>query len=227
MKIQRSIIQQKDLFFFWTFILTISWSINSYAQTNLSMPRSERIRIAEEIIASEPTIQEVRRRALEYYEYDTEELDDIRESLRSKSGAPVVTISQIYRKAIQDRIYEWRDAPAGTLLRTLTQDSNNDYLQTVLRTSWNLPGAVFTPAQLQTYALADIQRNIVRTINSWYFTRRQLQIELYIDPPEDPRAYTTLHLRIIGYDALINFYTGGWWRQQMSQVHRNNNEQQE
>jgi hypothetical protein len=173
--------------------------------------RLERLRRAEETFAREPSYRDTAEAAMRHLRLHPEAIEHVRSRLRSKAGAPLLIVSGFYQHAESARAIH---IGPGTF-RDTDDDWQGDWPRATALLSFNLPDGVFTPAELQTYALADLQLQLLTSVNMWYFYRRHYGLRLMVDPPEDPRARTSLELRIRGFSALLDVATGGWFSGQL------------
>ena len=176
--------------------------------------REARLARAEAVMAAEPTVAETREAATRYLSVTPEAIERVRHLLRSKAGAPVLTASSWYEHV--EATDEVRiTPPGGSPLRETAGGFRADQASGALLLGWNLPDAVFTPAELQSYALTDIQMQVLRMVNNWYYLRRQLGLRLVVDPPVDPRARASLGIRVRELTTLLDVATGGWFSRQL------------
>jgi hypothetical protein len=168
--------------------------------------REDRVRQAEATFASEPAVEEVREAALRFFSVGSDALGRVRRGARSRAGAPVVILSTRY-----DGVRSNRRIQDTTTVTNARDRFDSDGATGLATLSWNFPEGVFSPAELQVYPLDEMQRIVLRNINNWYYLRRQLLLALIVDPPEDDRALHALRIRVRGFTALLNAYTGGWF----------------
>ena len=169
------------------------------------------------MIAREPRSSEVIEHAMRYFELHSDDIDRYRHVLRSKAGVPYFVVSQRYQNNGDDRALDIMTRERVPL-RSISDQFRGQRLSTVGILAWDMPVTVMTDAEFQTYQLALVQRRIISTVNAWLYSRRMLMIELLVDPPRDPRAYTSLRLRFEGFTALIDLYTGGWYHRQLPEI---------
>lgn len=173
--------------------------------------RLERIRRARELFAAEPTWSETVEAATRYLRVHPEAIEQVRDRLRSKAGAPVLLFSGYYQHAEGSRELRISPGPA----RDLQDRVSSDHPRTAVLMGFNLPDSIFTPAELQSYTLTEIQMGLIRSMNMWYFYRHHFGLRLMVDPPVDPRARSALEIRIRGFTALLDVATGGWFSRQL------------
>lgn len=165
-----------------------------------------------------PTARQVREVAMRYYELHPEELNRTRRNLRTKAAAPYFVVSERYQHAQDAREMISVNPGTGGVFHNYEDrfSSNREATNGILH--WNIPLGVMSDSEFQSYQLSLIQRQIIYTVNTWFYSRQMLMIELLIDPPRDPRALTSLRLRVDGFTALLDIYTGGWFSRQLPEV---------
>lgn len=158
-----------------------------------------------ETLKREPKATEVVKMALEYYRVSPETMESLRASARARGLMPVVSGFVGYN------IVGEAQASAQTITQPQNVVINSAGTTTVLTggIAWDLRELVFNPAEIQTYAVLPIQRDITLEVVRTYFLRRQLQIRLALKPPSDPLALMTLELRVEEYTGILNAMTGG------------------
>jgi hypothetical protein len=158
-----------------------------------------------EQLKREPKAPEVVKMALDYFKVAPAQLEAARSSARSRALLPVVSGFIGYNVA-------------GASSATVTTITNpNNVVQTGAQNTtiltgglaWDLRELVFNPAEIQTYGIVPIQKDITLDVVRTYYLRRQLQIRLAYKPPEDPLAVATLELRVEEYTGILNAMTGG------------------
>ena len=168
--------------------------------------RAERVRRAMAIMDAEPSVLEVHRAALRYFRVNPQAIEDIRHRAVSRAGAPRLTISGRY-----ERIQSLRNVNDMVVPLDTDDEFSSNFYGATLQLQWNLPGAVFNPAELQAYALIGIQMNILKEVTRLYYVRRQLLLSLLADPPDDPRSRVAMRMRVEEFTSLIDSFTGGWF----------------
>jgi hypothetical protein len=155
---------------------------------------------------AEPGILDVHRAALRYFRVDPEAVERIRQKSVRRAAAPRLTVSGRY---------EWVDAQRDLFFSQSGATTDDAYGSNVaggsLSLEWDLSGAVFNPAQLQTYALIGIQMNVLKEVTRLYYVRRQLLLSLLADPPDDPQTRLAMQMRVEEFTSLIDSFTGGWF----------------
>lgn len=168
--------------------------------------QAARVRAAMERMQAEPGIIEVHRAALRYFRVNPEQVERIREKSVRRAAAPRLTLSGRY---------EWTNSARDLVFSQTGARTDDDYGSNlaggVVSLEWDLPGAVFNPAQLQTYALIGIQMNILKEVTRLFYVRRQLLLSLLADPPADPQNRLAMQFRVDEFTSLIDSFTGGWF----------------
>lgn len=153
----------------------------------------------------EPKAPEVVRMALDYYHASPQEMAALRSSARYRALMPVVSGFVGYNSA----------GTSSAQAQTITNPQNVVINAATALTfftggiAFDLRELVFNPAEVQTYAVLPMQRDITLEVVRTYFLRRQLQIRLALKPPADPLALATLELRVEEYAGILNAMTGG------------------
>lgn len=97
--------------------------------------------------------------------------------------------------------------------------SDDAELRLELRADWDLTRLVFNrdsiTAARQIERLVNQREDILTTVNKLYFARRQLQIELELEPPSSVERAVKAQLRIDALTADLDALTGGWFSKQV------------
>ena len=203
----------KTLAFIAAITVITSLAGSARAQTG---SREARVRSALQQMESEPSVIEVHRAALRYFRVHPEAVERIRRVAVRRAGAPVRTITGRY-----EYVNSNRDV-AVTPDYQFTDDSfGSNVAGGSLSLTWNFPGLVFNPAELQTYALVGIQMNVLKEVTRLYYVRRQLLLSLLADPPDDPRTHVAMRMRVEEFTSLIDSFTGGWFSQNLDRDEEN------
>jgi hypothetical protein len=158
-----------------------------------------------ETLKREPKAPDVVKMALEYYRVSPEAMESLRSSARGRGLIPVVSGFASYQSVGQ----------GAATTTTITQPQNVvvNSAQNITAfnggVAWDLRELVFNSAEVQTYAVVPVQRDIMLEVVRTYYLRRQLQIRLALKPPSDPLALATMELRVEEYSGLLNAMTGG------------------
>lgn len=177
--------------------------------------RAARVREALDRMEAEPSIQDVHRAALRYFRVNPSAVESLRRASVRRAAAPTITLSGRYERVESDR--DVRDQMAA--IETDDRFGSNVFGGSV-ELRWDLPGTVFSPAQLQTYALVGIQMNLLKEVTRLFYVRRQLMLSLLTEPPEDPRARVAMEMRVEEFTSLIDSFTGGWYSERLARSTR-------
>ena len=97
--------------------------------------------------------------------------------------------------------------------------STDEQLQIILRADWDLTRLVFNKdsitAARQIERIVNQREDILTTVNKLFFARRQLQVELELEPPTSVERAVKSQLRIDALTADLDALTGGWFSKQI------------
>jgi hypothetical protein len=98
--------------------------------------------------------------------------------------------------------------------------SVDEQLQLQFRADWDLTRLVFNrdgiTAARQIERIVNQREDILTTVNKLYFARRQLQVELELEPPSSVERAVKSQLRIDALTADLDALTGGWFSKQVT-----------
>jgi hypothetical protein len=157
----------------------------------------------------EPSVREVQRAAIAYYNVSPDVIQSLRGKARRKAMLPGLTISGATYKstsalAVDDIIYR----PVGI---AQYQDQNYAYTGASATLTWSLDKLVFNAEELDVMSLIGIQDGIQREVTTLYYVRRRLQIEQLLNPPTTTAARIAAELRLEELTGLLDAYTGGFF----------------
>jgi hypothetical protein len=161
----------------------------------------------------EPTVRDVQKAAIEYYNVSPDTIQALRGRARHKSLLPGVTIGvsgyrQSSELAVDDIVYR-----ALGIARNESQ--NAAYFGGNTTLTWNLDRLVFNAEELDVMSLIGIQDGIQREVTTLYYVRRRLQIEQLLNPPTTTAARIGNELRLEELTGLLDAYTGGFFSRAM------------
>lgn len=97
--------------------------------------------------------------------------------------------------------------------------STDEQLQIILRADWDFTRLVFNKdsitAARQIERIVNQREDILTTVNKLYFARRQLQVDLELEPPTSVERAVKSQLRIDALTADLDALTGGWFSKQL------------
>jgi hypothetical protein len=156
--------------------------------------------------AAEPAASEVVAEALRYFRVNPEAIDSIRTSARTRALLPLVAAGYRY----DDDKFVRLEMQSPDMIQN-DEDTNRRTNAISIGAVWDLRELVFNPAEVQSYGLVGVQRDLILEVTRSYFLRKQLLLLRKTKPPEDPVSAATLDLRIEEYTALLDVMTGGWF----------------
>jgi hypothetical protein len=157
----------------------------------------------------EPTIRDVQKAAIEYYNVSPDTIRGLRSRARKKALLPGLSVGgagykQSSALAVDDIVYR----PVGV---ARFEDQNGVYLGLTATLTWNLDKLVFNAEELDVMSLIGIQDGIQREVTTLYYVRRRLQIEQLLNPPTTVGARIAAELRLEELTGLLDAYTGGFF----------------
>ena len=162
----------------------------------------------------EPTIRDVQKAAIEYYNVSPDTIRSLRSRARKKALLPGLSLGgagykQSSALAVDDIVYR----PVGI---ARFEDQNGVYLGATAVLTWNLDKLVFNAEELDVMSLIGIQDGIQREVTTLYYVRRRLQIEQLLNPPTTLSARIAAELRLEELTGLLDAYTGGYFSKQLT-----------
>ena len=95
----------------------------------------------------------------------------------------------------------------------------DDHLRLELEVQWDLSKLIFNPDKLKASKeisnLVELREDILTTVNKLYFSRRRVQVEQILNPPQNLRHAVNVSLNIKSLTADIDALTGGWFSRQI------------
>ena len=165
----------------------------------------------------EPSVVEVQRAAASYARVNPEAYDSWQSEARFANLLP----RQLYGRLR-------RTDGDNTDVRTTISSSGSESdlvstkgeLQLELRAEWDLTRLIFNrdgiQATRQIERLVNQREDILTTVNKLYYARRQLQVEIAMDPPTSVDKAIHQQLRIDGLTADLDALTSGWFSKQVA-----------
>jgi hypothetical protein len=97
--------------------------------------------------------------------------------------------------------------------------STDEQLQLTFQADWDLTRLIFNRDQItaarQIERIVNQREDILTTVNKLFFARRQLQVELELEPPSSIERAVRSQLRIDALTADLDALTGGWFSKQL------------
>ncbi len=191
-----------------TLSVLVGWASPALAQDSKAEARRVLAKFADE-----PSVVDVQNAAASYARVHPDVYDAWMSSARWAYFLPRSLRGQI-RRTDDDQL-DVRTTTSG--LSDLV--SNDEQLQLELRADWDLTRLVFNRDQItaarQIERLVNQREDILTTVNKLYFARRQLQVELELEPPSSVERAVRSQLRIDALTADLDALTGGWFSKQL------------
>lgn len=166
------------------------------------------VRAALDALQREPSIRTVQQAALRFYEVSPETVSSLRRRAAAKSLAP--EISTGYRYNSTDALLDQFDLVGGDPDAPALVDAAEAKVHEVeVVATWNLPRLVFNPEVLDVASLGVLQKELMKEVTELYYTRRRLQVDLILAPPQDPATRISRELRLEELTAKLDGMTGG------------------
>jgi hypothetical protein len=167
--------------------------------------------------AHEPTVQQVQRAAVRYYQVAPDRIRDLRRSAQLKALVPAISgefateLSHSLRK-MHDGLY------ASALPFKEDEGINGDRLGVRVQASWILDRLVFNAEVLDVQSLIGILDGVVREVTTIYYIRRRLQIDMLLRPPKDLGTRISQRIRIEELTGLLDAMTGNFMSREVDKA---------
>ena len=164
--------------------------------------------------SSEPNIVSVQNAAAEYARVNPDAYDSWMSASRWAYILPSNIRGQLRRQDGDQSDVRTTSSGLSDLVST------DEQLQIILRADWDLTRLVFNKdsitAARQIERIVNQREDILTTVNKLYFARRQLQVELALEPPTSVDRAVKTQLRIQGLTADLDALTGGWFSKRLA-----------
>lgn len=163
--------------------------------------------------STEPQIVTVQNAAAEYARVNPDAYDSWMSSSRWAYLLP-------NNMRVQMRLTDGNQSDVRTTTSGLSDlVSVDSQSQLTLLADWDLTRLVFNRdsivAARQIAQLVNQREDILTTVNKLYFARRQLQVDLELEPPSSVERAVKSQLRIDALTADLDALTGGWFSKQL------------
>lgn len=153
---------------------------------------------------TEPSIREVQKSALEFFNIDANTVGSMRTRAKLKALLPKIEVR--YRAGSDNAAIQTYDFLAGQAVSK--DDGAADLQEFQVSGSWNLPSLMFNAEVLDVSSLAVLQEGVLKNVTRLYYTRRRMQVNLILNPPRDAETRITKSLRIEELTATLDAMTG-------------------
>jgi hypothetical protein len=160
-----------------------------------------------QLVKSEPTIREVQRAAVRYYQLEPERIRSLMHSARVKAFLPEIDAG--VDGTLGHSFNDTHDALYPTFPYKQRDVGSSDQLVWHVRAVWDLSRAVFNPEQLDVVTLNSLQETLVREVTTLYFARHRTMAALVLSPPQDDEELYDQQQRLQEMTATVDAFTGG------------------
>lgn len=163
---------------------------------------------------NEPTVKQVQKAALEFFQVHPEVVRSYRTRAFVKALVPDLEVGFNAERGdsnrnMQDAIY------ANAFAWKENEDNKHTTMSLNVRAHWALDRLVFNAEVLDVTSLVGVQEGLLREITSLYFTRRRLMTFLTLSPPQDIGEKITERIRLEEITANIDALTGGFFGEKL------------
>ena len=170
-----------------------------------------------EALKEEPTVREAQKAALEFFNIDPGAVTSMRRRAAVKGLMPSLEARYRHNKSNLDVDTRNTTIDDQPFLFDRVEGGVNE-IQVGVR--WNLPLLVFNAEVLDVGSLAILQEGVLKEVTRLYYTRRRLQIDLILNPPNDPGTLVSKDLRIEELTSTIDAMAGNIFSRQAERRRR-------
>ncbi|MCA9539928.1 MAG: hypothetical protein KC620_13615 [Myxococcales bacterium] len=158
-----------------------------------------------DLLKEEPTVQQAQSAALKFFNVGAEDVEGMRSRAQWKGLMPQLEARGRLNKSRLDV-----DTTNLTVddLPFLFDDVTGEVQEVQVALRWNLPLLVFNAEVLDVGSLAVLQEGVLKEVTRLYYTRRRLQIDLILNPPDDAATRISKELRIDELTSTLDAMTG-------------------
>lgn len=175
---------------------------------NLKAIRALRVRFEQE-----PSVEEVQKAALTFFQVHPDKVLGYRQKAFLKALMPDLEVAFNAEKGKNDR--NMIDALYTNFPFKEREGTDHTTVSLNVRAHWALDRLIFNAEVLDVTSLVGVQEGLLREITSLYFTRRRLMTFLTLSPPQDPGEKITESIRLDEITANINALTGGYFTKEL------------
>ncbi len=163
-------------------------------------------------LAKDPPIAAVQEAALDYFAVEEGDIMGYRALARlrglvpSLTGAVSLDDNKETRLSTDQNVWAQPFDPADPQVTDAVSGVGRTFAASA---TWDLSTLLFSPSELESYALVGIQEDLLKEVTRLYYTRQHNLLALLLDPPSDLRAKAALILRIRESEAMLDALTGG------------------
>jgi hypothetical protein len=169
--------------------------------------RGEALARLRQLVKSEPTIREVQRDAVRFYQLEPERIRSLMRSARVKALLPEVDAG--IDGTLGHSFNDTHDALYPTFTYKQRDVGSSDQLVWHVHAAWDLSRALFNAEQLDVVTLNSLQETLVREVTTLYFARHRTMAALLLSPPQDDEELYDQQQRLQEMTATVDAFTGG------------------
>ncbi|OGQ81293.1 MAG: hypothetical protein A2289_08700 [Deltaproteobacteria bacterium RIFOXYA12_FULL_58_15] len=160
-------------------------------------------------LKQEPSIREVQKAALRYFGLDKTEVDSMRSRAALKAVLPVLNVSGAYTDSnVDDSTTNTEFSNTEVWVQRGVAGSATNVSGSL---TWDLPKLMFNGEELDVASLAGAQEQIINKITALYYQRRNIQVDMLLNPPTDTGARLSKQIELEKVTSLIDAMTGDWF----------------
>ena len=163
--------------------------------------------------AHEPPVREVQEAAMAYALVADDVLNGYQRSAKWTKALPRTRVR--YREDRDDNVGVSVNE-VGERDLALDDDHNTNY---EVQLEWRLDELLMGPTRIQAIRessrLVQLRDDILDEVTKVYFDRRRVQLDLLMNPPNDPKARAAKDLRLEELTANLDALTGGWFSERV------------
>jgi hypothetical protein len=202
--------------------LVMVWSVvllaGSMAMPAHADPKSEARRVLQKF-GNEPTVVDVQQAAMRYARVNPDAYDGWLATSHWAYVLPRSLRGRLRSTTADQNDVRTTSAGSGSLSDLVSKD-NQMVLE--LQADWDLTRIVFNRDQIATSRqierIVNQREDLLTTVNKLYFARRQLQVDLELDPASSVEKAVKSQLRVDALTADLDALTGGWFSKQLPRV---------
>jgi hypothetical protein len=165
--------------------------------------------------AHEPTVQQVQRAAVRYYQVNPDRIRMLRRNAQLKALVP--SISGEFATELSHSLRKMHDGLYASALPFKEDEGiNGDRLGVRVQASWILDRLVFNAEVLDVQSLIGILDGVVREVTPIYYIRRRLQIDMILRPPKELGTRISQRIRIEELTGLLDAMTGNFMTREVN-----------
>ena len=163
-----------------------------------------------DIFNNEPSIHEIQQQAIKYAEVSPEKIERMRDAAKNKAWLPRLSVGA--DRNVTD-LWHW-EGGSTTKVDDDFLRKGRDAIEWDLTLNWDFGELVWnddqTTIDARSRLMVCLRNNILEEVNSLYFKRRKLQLQMLSDSPQTKEDKLLNQLRLDELTANIDAFTGGY-----------------